>query len=345
MKKILFISKQPLGMNLDYFIFLKKIVSQKKYTATFLAPYSKESLKIEGLNYIPIKSIKNKYFAQLFITIQALKLIYRSKYDFIFIEYFIFTFFLPLFTFFKKKINLDVRTGSVSSKGNKIKNIILKFNTFFFKKITIIDKDLAKMLNLKNTHYLPLGGYKFNINSKKEHSDCINLLYIGTLTNRQTIDTVKAVIKLINEGYNLKYNIIGEGDDYSAIEAIIDENKMKTKIELHGYQHIITLKNIFQLTDIGISYVPLKAYFQNQPPTKTYDYLVNGIPVIATSTNKNKEIINNNNGILVSDNTESFKLGLKKMLKNLNDYKFKEIQKNNKKYSWDTIGKRILDII
>ena len=51
------------------------------------------------------------------------------------------------------------------------------------------------------------------------------------------------------------------------------------------------LKKYFDEANVGVSFVPLLAHYQYQPPTKTFEYLMSGLYCIATSTIANKEII------------------------------------------------------
>jgi glycosyltransferase involved in cell wall biosynthesis len=97
------------------------------------------------------------------------------------------------------------------------------------------------------------------------------------------------------------------------------------------------LGNIFDESNIGLSYIPITKYFDYQPPTKTYEYLLSGIPVIATNTNENKKIINNNNGILINDDIESIRKGFYIMYNNLSIYKSDEIRKSCLKFTWENI--------
>jgi len=59
-------------------------------------------------------------------------------------------------------------------------------------------------------------------------------------------------------------------------------------------------------SNIGVSFVPITKYFDVQPPSKTIEYLLSGLPVIATATKENKKIINSNNGILIDDTISDF---------------------------------------
>ena len=71
------------------------------------------------------------------------------------------------------------------------------------------------------------------------------------------------------------------------------------------------LKPRFDAANIGVSYVPLTDYYDCQPVTKTFEYLLPGMPVVATLTSENRNVIHSENGVLVGDTTEDFYKGMK----------------------------------
>ena len=90
-------------------------------------------------------------------------------------------------------------------------------------------------------------------------------------------------------------------------------------------------------------------FFEHQPPTKTYEYLMNGLFTLATGTYENKKIINKSNGIIIEDNEDSVYRALEESLKMLPIINRDEIIKSIEKYSWENIcnnfEKKIVDII
>jgi glycosyltransferase involved in cell wall biosynthesis len=112
-------------------------------------------------------------------------------------------------------------------------------------------------------------------------------------------------------------------------------------IELIGRVNQSELHNYFNIAHIGISLIPIKPWFENQPPTKTFEYLVSGLPVLATATKENKKVITKENGILINDDIDSIKDGLRKIMKGFLDQSFnsQKIMETNKMYSWEYIVK------
>ena len=78
-------------------------------------------------------------------------------------------------------------------------------------------------------------------------------------------------------------------------------------------------------------------YFDCQPPTKTFEYLLSGMPVIATATYENSLVVNDGNGVLINDTADSFCEGLEKLANNRVVYNSEKILTTCKQYTWENI--------
>ena len=67
------------------------------------------------------------------------------------------------------------------------------------------------------------------------------------------------------------------------------------------------------------------------------EYLLAGMPVIATSTTKNKELVDLENGELIEDNPDAVYDGLKLIFSRLSQFNSTEIIERNKKFTWKNI--------
>jgi len=98
--------------------------------------------------------------------------------------------------------------------------------------------------------------------------------------------------------------------------------------------HLILSKH-----NVGVSYVPITPYFDVQPPTKTFEYLLAGMPVIATRTKENEKVINEYNGVLIDDTPEDFRNGLALLYERISANKFtsSRIIESSESYTWERI--------
>jgi hypothetical protein len=86
--------------------------------------------------------------------------------------------------------------------------------------------------------------------------------------------------------------------------------------------------------------MPLGMPFSRQPNTKTYEYLVNGIPVLAISSADNINMVQNSTvpcGVIIDDSPEEVEIGLREILNSKHLYVREDIAREFKKYQWDNL--------
>ncbi len=236
----------------------------------------------------------------------------------------------------------DVRTGAVGN--NKLKratyDFFMKFESRFFRNVTVISKSLSVRLGFKEKAYiLPLGS---DVISKVDKQfDTIRLLYIGTLNSRDISKTVEGFEKFLRH-YGNKidaiYSIAGDGQEMPLLKEKIRYYELEKTVHLLGQVPFCNLKPLMDSHNIGVSFVPCTDYFDCQPVTKTFDYLLSGLPVIATATKENKAVINTTNGVCINDSAEEFYKGIAKIWENRDSYQSKHIRESAKLYEWKHVA-------
>ena len=244
---------------------------------------------------------------------------------------------------------IDIRSSAVFSNLIKryIHNFILKFEARLFKNITIISQSLALKLKLPKAHILPIGADI--LSDKNRFFDDIHLIYVGTLNNRNidiTIHGFKLFFDRFNDQASICYTIIGSGsgnEEHSLRQLVIDYG-LTDIVNIVGKIPHNQLQSYFDTANIGISYIPIKEYYDVQPPTKTFEYLLSGMPVVATNTLENAKVINSNNGVLISDTVGDFYDGLKTIFYKRHMFDSVEIRENSIEYTWENIVKKNLKV-
>jgi len=299
---------------------------------------------MNGINIIYISRKGNLFVRNFRFIIKVINEL-KNNYHYQIIKYFRGCSLLKFF-FQEKLFLLDIRSGSTlkNNFNRKFYNFLLKTEASFFNNISIISKGLANSLGFsKNSNkifILPLGADVISSTTKKFNS--IHLLYVGTLHSRNIDQTIKGFSKFYQEHKNkfqITYTIIGSGfgnEENSLKQLIIDEG-INHAVQIVGYVPHDELKQFFDTHNIGISYIPKTDYFDVQPPTKTFEYLLSGMPVIATNTSENKAIINHKNGILIKDTHEDFYQGLVEIFKHKEQFDSNGIRSSAMKYSWEKI--------
>ncbi|MDK0613775.1 glycosyltransferase [Clostridium perfringens] len=338
MRKICILSHNQFGYHIDSFNYCKYL--RDNYEVHYISyDFGNKKIKLDDINIYYIKKEDSEFLNRIKFIWKSINYIYKNDIDLVFDIQIPFSFLYKLF-FRNKKIIYDVRSLCVSNSKlrRSFVNNIIKLDSKFFKYKTIIDSNLAKQLNWNKNDFkvLMLGADK-QINSITENSK-ITFIYVGTFTNRNIDITLKAFNNLIDDkefkDKDLEYLVIGSGSKEYEDKIRNFIKVSNNKIKLIGYVENDKLKKYFSKSTVGISYIPMVDFYNDQPPTKTYEYLANGLICLATKTDANKNIINNSNGVLVNDDVDNVYLGMKYIVNNLENFNRNNIMKESEKFSW-----------
>lgn len=242
-----------------------------------------------------------------------------------------------------KKMHLDIRTLTISPDSyekNKLDKQ-LKRAVALFSSVTAISKGVADELsNNKHISILPLGA---DIESKTpKQYDMLKLLYIGTFRFRHIDYTIKAFKKAMNwlgTDAKVHYDIIGDGipGELDTLQKLVNDLGLSSHVKLHGYIQHDKLKVFLDICNVGLSYVPIIPNYDKQPPTKTFEYALSGLFVIATGTSSNKELITEDNGLIINDGVDDIAKAIIDTYNNKEKISEQKIRESLKKYQWSTI--------
>jgi len=347
-KKILFSITTQFGYHTDTFMYCKYLDKSKYdvYYVGFDGGYSIRELDAVKVYNVPVHANKIKRYLLLLTTIN--KLIRKEKFDVLFLVSCQTTLMIRLSNLFRKSI-LDIRTGDVRIKENELSyyNSKVLLSSLLFKNITIISENLGKALNIpkKKSHWLPLGGDLMNLPNKSFKS--LQLFYIGTLQERNIFQTIEglSIFKKNNSMVKVEYNIVGKGslEDEKRLVESIEYNHLKENVIFHGFKNHDESIKLFENSNIGVVYIPITRGYTCQPTTKLYEYLLAGMPVIATNTLENKLAITPEAGVLINDTPDAFAKGLEELWLNREKYNSKKIKQTYSESTWENIVKHNLE--
>jgi len=344
--RLLIIQPQPFGELTDSYKWCEYLCDD--YKITVICQYSKSiaSARLQGVRIHSIKSIGSRLLrGAIFVASCLLHLLFfHGKIIVVHFEHCeIFKYFFP-----KKKMILDIRTLSISKDSNvrtaqnrQIKKACSKFDI-----VTIISEGTKRQLGLSsnNVYILPLGADCISDTIKTY--DHLHLLYVGTFAGRDIDKTIIGIdiFKRQHADIPITYDIIGSGfnNEEEQYRQLVKELHLEDTITIHGRIAHTALKPFFDKCNIGVSFIPITEYYEDQPPTKTFEYIFSGLYTIATATNANKEIISGANGILISDSSDSFADALYNIYLIKNTLNDKDIRESLKNFSWQSIVNRIL---
>lgn len=343
MKSLLIICKTQYGYHTDYTKYCEYL--KKEFDITYLcfdAGFEKLEMENVTVKYVPWKG--PKILRGIRFLVACIFMIARKN-GVVFIEYFEKCDILKKI-FLKRKMILNIRTLSVSS--NKTIRVSqdrsLQKACDIYDHITPVSSGVQHKLNLhkEKATIIPLGSDR--ISTKAKSFEKLNLLYVGSLNGRNIDQTISGLSLFIKKHPDIPihYDIIGDGNVSSELTLLIQNLKLTPVVKMHGRIPHFKLKPYFDQSNVGISYIPMTEYYEHQPPTKTYEYIMSGMPCIGTNTAENKKIITLTNGVLCDDNPESFSIALEKVYNYKNKYKSEKISSSIDDYTWENIVSKVL---
>lgn len=339
-KKLLIIDINPFGALTDSVKWVEYLKDEWKITMICFAAKDGKKANVDGFKLIQLRNFKKRKIKALWFLLYTIVYLvfYRGK---TVVVYF------PTCEIYKrlfpwKRMLVDVRTLSVSDNQNVriAHNVRLVKACSYYDKITAISEGVAKQMCLPNISVLPLGSDVIS-SIDKIFTDAIRLIYVGTFTNRHIERTIEGVVafRKAHPDVSIDYKIIGYGvaDEESLFENMITKYKANDYIHIIGKVPHNQLNAYLDLSNVGLSFVPITDYYNDQPPTKTYEYCLSGIYCIATATRINENLINKRNGILIDDTVESVKKGIEYFWVNREKFNSTEIRNSLQECTWKNI--------
>lgn len=342
-KRLLIINHEQFGYHTDTFQYCQYL--RGEYEIIYLGfNVKREKIVLEGITNIYVMLDGNLIKRHFTFLKTCITLIKQEKIDLILLKHFYFCSILRVM-FPTNKFILDIRSSAIRTSPalRLFMNLLILFDSLFFDRVSIISESLRKKLGIseKKCFILPVGA---DIISKKNKNfqDSMKLLYVGTLSWRnieQTIEGVYLFKKNKPTDFQIHYDIIGTGSDkeIKIIEDYINKYKLEGIVSYHGPIKYPDLQPFFDVCNVGVSYIPVTGYFNFQPPTKTFEYILSGMLCVATTTIENIKIITDQNGVLCNNDPQSFAQALNNVFENRNLWNSEIIRKSRLEYAWNLI--------
>lgn len=344
MNRILIISKGQFGYHTDIFKWCEHL--RDEYEVHLITFDGRPKVSMDGIAVHYVSNTGNRTFRGIRYVLTCLWHIMLFK-GIIFVCYFKECRTLK-WCFPWKKMYLDIRTLNVNTNEEirKREDTLIKKATQLYDFVTIISEGTRDKLGIpkEKSAILPLGADV--VSTSKKSFDTISMMYVGTLFNRDIHKTIQGLSIALKKNNSLKihYDIIGSspGNEFEELRQLIKDYNLEEYITLHGYIQHSQLKDYFDKCNVGVSFVPMTEYYEHQPVTKSFEYVLSGLYTIATNTYCNKEILNDNNGFLINDTAEAFADSIEQIALYKSKLNSETIRNSLLEYKWENIVNKFL---
>ena len=170
------------------------------------------------------------------------------------------------------------------------------------------------------------------------------LLTVSRLTVEKNVSfLISSLIPLIKNSHDLKFLIVGDGDQKNSFENIVSSEGLNDKIFFSGIVDSSEMKNYYAAADIFV--------FASKSETQGMilsEAMFMGLPIVAVNATGSKDIVRNEStGILVEDNEKDFSAAVMGLAQDEN--KRKEFSENAKRiareeYTSDICARALVEV-
>ncbi len=355
----------------DARIFYKECQTLVKngYNVSLIVQHEKKKI-IEGIEIISLFRPQNRFCRIFCLTKKAYKLALEQKVD---IYHFHDPEFLPWAVKLKKKTGAKIIYDIHENISNQIltKSWIPKtLRKTFSKAYQLIEKRSLKYIdwiilaedsylkiykNYKNVIVLKnyfLISNRFSYKIKKKQDDLFQLVYVGGISKERGIFEMIEVINILKQNsIKIRLNIVGLIPERikCKIDNLIEKYELKSYVMLYGRLSYPEAQKVIEKSILGLSILyPIPNYIESLP-TKMFEYMAAGLPVIASNFPLWKEIIEKNNCGICVNPLDSKEITRAVQYLKENREEAEKMGENGRKavlekYNWENESKKLLNI-
>jgi len=188
---------------------------------------------------------------------------------------------------------------------------------------------------------IPVGSiYNGQESAKTEYDSKTHVFFYGSYVPLQGISTIIKSAKILEPNQYLDFEIVGDGQEKNKILSLVEELDVKN-ITFTNKVSAETLKNKIVQSDICLGIFGGTEKTSRVIPNKVYDYVALGKPAITLDTPAIREIFDDEDLILVEDNSpEKLAVAIDLVYRNLE--KYESLAKNLKVRTLEVLSQKVI---
>jgi len=121
------------------------------------------------------------------------------------------------------------------------------------------------------------------------------LVYVGIITKGRGIDLILKALQIIKEQENTKpltkFLIVGDGSYRQQLQRLAHELDIEDRVQFLGWKSPREIDILLKQSHVGVIPHVVSDFTQHTIPNKLFDYMLHGLPVLATPMNPVRRII------------------------------------------------------
>ena len=193
--------------------------------------------------------------------------------------------------------------------------------------------------------------YKVAESKKPRLADApLQLLYVGSVQKDRGRDVMLEAIAMANRVNKIAHlTIVGASDEQMKIcQEVIKTLSTENDVTIHGRVPGSAVPNFMANADVGLCIWDSLPWYKFNPPTKLFEYLVAGLPVMASNITTHTQYVKDGvNGMLFEYDSASLADAIKRLWQNRADllHMKQRTGNNSAAYLWDNIEPQFINAI
>lgn len=129
------------------------------------------------------------------------------------------------------------------------------------------------------------------------------IIFAGNIGHLQDVENAILSMKLINQQFDMKLLIVGDGDLKKQMEALTRENNLSEYVTFAGLVSRDKIPEMLAESLIGLALLKKSMSLEYAIPTKAYEAMACGIPFIATGIGEIRNLTIRSGAGLIAENT------------------------------------------
>lgn len=129
------------------------------------------------------------------------------------------------------------------------------------------------------------------------------IIYAGNIGHAQDLEDVILAMRIVNERFDLKLLIVGNGDIKGYLEKVTIENRLTDYVEFSGLLPREDIPRLLSESLIGVAPLKKLKTLEYAIPTKAYEYMACGIPFVGCGEGEIRKLAETSGGGVIAENS------------------------------------------